>query len=279
MLDTQQKRLSIMNMTMPWRSAVVVPNGFLDLDDRLSLLGLYSRVKISFDSVSNSGYQAASVSYSWSHTCSGDRRFLIVSVGMLSAVGNSVSGITYNGIALSLIGTQSAGMDVIRTEMWGLVNPTTGSNTIAVTLNSSTVSIAEATSWAGVNQSTPTEGLAGAGATNMGAADATVDVTTSTAEDYVIDAVTSDDAAITAASDQVARANVSGPMASLGMSTHNVPVSPPATITQSYTNVGMGAIWAILALGIIPAGEATGVATRLVNAKARVKTLVGGMLT
>lgn len=257
MLDTQQKRTSISNMTMPFRLGRAVPNAFVDLDDRLSLLGLYSRVRISFDRTSNSGYQAASSSYSWSHTRAGGRGFLVVSVSMLSAIGNSVSSITYNGVALTLINTKASASGAVRTEMWGLVNPSSGSNTIAVTLASSTLSIAIATSWAGVNQTTPTEAFNGATATNVGAADATVDIVTTIDHDYVLDIVASDDTAITAASDQVSRANVTGAAASGASSTHNVPVNPAATITQSYTNVGAAATWVISALGIIPADEST----------------------
>src|SRR6185436_4665560 len=54
---------------------------------------------------SNSGYQAAQSSYSWSHTNYGD--YLTVGVGMLS-LAQTVTGITYNSVAMTFLGSKNS---------------------------------------------------------------------------------------------------------------------------------------------------------------------------
>ena len=163
---------------------------------------------VAFDATSNSGYQTAA-SYNWSHTCSGSNRILIVGVSMLSVVGSSVSSITYNGVALTKIRSDASVSGAVRTELWRLVNPATGANTVAVTLSAALDSISGAQSFTGVNQTSPIEVNAGASATNVGAADATVDLTTINDGEMVVDVVATNDTAITIGASQTQRWNVS----------------------------------------------------------------------
>lgn len=206
-----------------------------------------------FDAASNSGYQAASSSYSWSHTCTGADRYLVVGISMLS-LAQSVSGITYNGVAMTLIGTQASVTGAARVELWGLVAPATGSNTIAVTLTGAIASAGCATSFTNVNQSVPTEAFNSAQATNVGAADATVNVTTVADNDMTVDIVCSDDASITVGAGQTERANVTGAGGSGAMSTEG-PVSPAGSTTMSWTAVGALATWAIGSVALRPVGS------------------------
>lgn len=212
-------------------------------------------VGIQFDAASNSGYQAASSSYSWSHTCTGSDRYLVVGVAMLS-LAQTVSSITYNSVNLTLLGTKSSISGAARVELWGLVAPATGSNTIAVTLSGSIASAADATSLTGVHQTSPTEGFNSAQATNVGAADATVDVTTVADNDWAIDIVATDDTAITVGAGQTQRGNVTGVGGSGAMSTEG-PKTPAGTVTMSWTDVGALATWAIGAIGIRPTAAAS----------------------
>lgn len=76
-------------------------------------------------------------SFSWSHTCSGSDRVLLVGVSFANDLTTTVTGITYNGDAMSLLHTQDtagAGNNT-RGEMWELIAPDTGTNTIVVTLS------------------------------------------------------------------------------------------------------------------------------------------------
>lgn len=211
---------------------------------------------ITFDAASNSTYQTAQSTYSWSHTCTGSNRYLTVGISMLSVGGSSVTGITYSGIALSLIKAQASGAGAIRSELWGLVAPATGSNTIAVTLSASLDSAAGAVSYTGVEQTTPYEAANSATATNVGAADATVNVTTIANNDWTFDNVATDDTAITVGAGQTSRNNVTGTLGSGAMSSEG-PKTPAGSVTMSWTNVDALKTWAIVAAGLRPVAAGT----------------------
>lgn len=204
---------------------------------------------MAFDAATNSGYQAAQSTYSWSHTCTGSDRFLSVDVSLLSA-GATVSSITYNGVALSLIGVQSTVTAFGRVECWGLVAPDSGSHTIAVTLSSSIASAGTAVSYADVHQTIPTEAFNSAQATNAGSAtDASV-VATPVADNCIIHAaLVTDDGSV--AANQTTRNNVTGAIGS-GANEDTGPVTPAAATTMSYTGLGIVATWAMGAYAIRP---------------------------
>lgn len=118
-------------------------------------------MSITLDASSISTYQAATSSYSFTHTCSGVNRLLIVGVSLF--VSGGVSGITYNGVALTKIRSDTTG--TYSTELWYLVNPATGTNSIAVTLSGALTSISEGFSLNGVDQIAPISSNAGTNGT------------------------------------------------------------------------------------------------------------------
>lgn len=88
----------------------------------------------------------------WTHTCTGTN--LILLVGIMEGHNTlGVTGITYNGVALTKISNFSQGSsDTV--SLWYLINPTTGTNTIAVTgTNTSSSIYNSAISYTGVKQS------------------------------------------------------------------------------------------------------------------------------
>lgn len=210
---------------------------------------------ILFDTASNSGYQAAASTYNWSHTCSGNSRYLVVGIAMLS-LAQTVSGITYNSVAMTFLGAKNSVSGAARVELWGLIAPTTGTNTIAVTLTGAIASAGSACSFTGVHQTSPTEGFNSAQATNVGAADATVDVTTVADNDWVIDQVATDDTAITVGAGQTQRSNVTGAGGSGAMSTEG-PKTPAGVVTMSWANVGALATWSIASIALRPTQAST----------------------
>src|SRR5437870_13690912 len=112
----------------------------LETGDKLLLestggLLLESSTGILFDVASNSGYQAAQSTYSWNHTNTGN--FLAVDVAILSVPGTTVTGITFNGVALTFIGQQATVSGAGRVSCWGLVAPFIGTASLAVTLSAS----------------------------------------------------------------------------------------------------------------------------------------------
>ena len=90
-------------------------------------------------------------SISFSHSTSGNSRLLVVSFA--GAAGNSVTSGTYAGQSLiKLTGSSYGGATA---ELWYLINPPTGSNTVSLTLSNGEKSSAGATTYTNVNQSSP----------------------------------------------------------------------------------------------------------------------------
>lgn len=203
---------------------------------------------IEFDSASNSAYQAALSTYSWSHVCVGSQRLLVVGVSVFAA--GTVSSITYNGINLTFIRADENG--IYRTELWYLIAPDTGSNTIVVTLSASLTSIAGAVSYTGVDPYTAIE--ANNGANGVGT-EATVVVTTVLDGDWVVDCASTSDTAITVGDGQSSRVNATGALGTGAMSDEG-PKSPVGSVTMNWTAIGALDSWAIssVALRAAPVG-------------------------
>lgn len=92
-------------------------------------------------------------SLTYSHTCSGEERYLAVSVGTHVNQG-AVSGVTYNGVAMTNIGTED-GNNNTRIQLWGLANPATGANNVVISKAGSTAIRAMSYSFIGVDQTNP----------------------------------------------------------------------------------------------------------------------------
>lgn len=208
---------------------------------------------ITFDAASNSGYQAASSSYTFSRTVTGANTFLGVDVALLSA-GQTVTSIIddFGGanVAMSLIGAQTTVTSFGRIENWGLANPAAGTKTIQVNLSGSISSTALATSYTGVHQGSPTEAFNSAQATNVGAADASVAVTSIADNCWIHAAVATGDSSITA--NQTSRNNVTGVGGSGASEDNNGPKTPAGAVTMSFTGIGAAMTWAIGGYAIRP---------------------------
>jgi len=117
----------------------------------------------------------------WSHTVnSGSNRVLFVELA-IDGLGATVSGVTYNGVALTQVG-RTAGNHAV--EIWRLINPPAGTYNVVANFTDSTAVAGGATTFNGVNQSTPTGSYASGSGTGM---TATATVTSATGE-LVIDA-------------------------------------------------------------------------------------------
>ena len=126
------------------------------------------------------------------HNCGGVQRLLVVVFsGVRGSVTSwSVSGVTYNGAALTQVaGAESSGNSRnVRTEVWVLVNPPAGSS-YQVSVSTSAVMLGfslAAISLTGVDQSTPT-GAAGTDAASPGTKSAfSVGLTTGVADAWLV---------------------------------------------------------------------------------------------
>lgn len=230
--------------------------GIVEPRRRIISLAAAAAAGIAFDAASNSGYQAASSSYTFNRTVAGANTFLAVDVSLLSA-GQTVSSVIDDSaggaVAMSFIGAKSTVTALGRVESWGLVAPAAGTKSIQVNLSAVVISASEAVSYTGVHQTSPTEAYNSAQATNVGAADATVNVTSVADNCWIHGAVVTDDTAITA--NQTSRNNVTGAGGS-GANEDTGPITPAGATAMSYTNVGALATWAIGGYAIRPVAAA-----------------------
>lgn len=86
----------------------------------------------------------------FSHTCTGSQRFLVVEVDMSTNGAGAPTGVTYNGVAMTLMGTIfSYG------QVWYLANPASGANNVVVDLNNTIFYRVYSRSYTGVAQTSP----------------------------------------------------------------------------------------------------------------------------
>lgn len=208
---------------------------------------------VTFEAAANSGYTAATTSFSGSATWRRDNRLLAVDVSMFGP-GVTVSAMTYGGATCTLIGSQSTVTSFGRVEQWIIKqsdssSPGTGANTLAVTLSGSVAFAVNWVAYSGVHQSTPTEAFSSSQATNIGATDATVTITTVAANDWIHAAIATNDTSVTA--NQTSRNNVTGALGS-GADEDTGPIASPGANAVSYTGVGALATWAIAGYALRP---------------------------
>lgn len=200
------------------------------------------------DTTSTSGCQAAASTYNWSHSCTGNNRLLTTGVGILSVIGNSVSGITYNSISLSSQITKANG--IYRAELWSLVAPTAGSNTDAVTLASLGASTAGAVSYGGVDQTTPIGATASASGTS---ATASLTIVTTKANSWIIDCVaTSALAGTTVGTGQNQRWLTACAAGTAGSSDQGPFPTVGTSVTMQWTGLAITDLWSIVAMEVEP---------------------------
>jgi hypothetical protein len=203
---------------------------------------------IAFDAASSAQAGSAS-SLSWSHSCSGSDRLLVVGTnsGDLSAGDRPVTSITYNGANLTKIRSDDAGN--IRTELWYLVVPASGSHTIQVTFSGNNINVqAGAVSLTGVDQSSPLD--ANNGATGSSPSPS-VSITTVADNAWVIDSLMVENTpSITVGAGQTSRWSEDNAN-SRGRGSTEGPRTPAGSVTMSWS-LGSSQPWRISAASFTP---------------------------
>lgn len=148
------------------------------------------------DNTTNVGTTSSTVSFS--HTTSGNSRLMLVAVSMnggQAGDASMVTSITYGADALTFLGAEEDVNQQGRVEIWQLVAPDTGSNTLTVNFDdvNSTGAVVGVTTFTNVDQANPTGLLASA---NGNSGLASVDVA-SEVGDVVFSAVTTGGADLT----------------------------------------------------------------------------------
>ena len=136
--------------------AVLVRGGILALLTSVA----QAQVAVNADSTAK---KTGAGTLSWSHTVSaGSNRMLVVGV-VTDGVATKPSSVTWGGVALSNVGfvSNAQGGDSDKralVSVWTLVAPASGTNTVAATLTGGSAVVAGATSYTGVDQTTPYTG-------------------------------------------------------------------------------------------------------------------------
>lgn len=121
-----------------------------------SVLGVGEGIALDATSYGNNGPGFDTTTATWSHTCSGDNRILMVFV--YGHTEDVTTGVTYNGDALTLINKV---MDNYRwLYLYYLVAPDTGTHNIVVTNSTGSGILGMAASYTDVNQTSPIDNSA-----------------------------------------------------------------------------------------------------------------------
>lgn len=206
---------------------------------------------IAFDAASTATAVVNASSITWSHTCTGTDRALIVAIGFYDA-SVTVSGVTYNGVAMTEEwDTVDTTFSAARSAGYSLAAPATGANNIVVTFSAAAdVGAAGASSWTGVQQSDPTRTAYTAnGYDDTNPYGATVTVVDSASGDVVVDSVfTFTPTVVANLTTRSETDNAGGDNKSHG---HQSTAASGASTVMSW-NIGAESTWVIGAISLIP---------------------------
>lgn len=208
---------------------------------------------VAFDAAGGTTSLLQPASITWAHTVTGASTYLVVCVGLTAGVIGDVTGVTYNGVAMSnLWNRQPVGFG-IRGTGWGLKNPSVGTNNVVASISGANDGITgTSASYTGVDQTTPTGTAASAENASTGTT-ATVDVTSASGELVVGGVVIGNVAtAITIGAGQTQRASQD----LIPNGEHRNIISDEAgaaSVTHSWTWTG-ATDWTIGAVSLKPSG-------------------------
>ncbi len=93
--------------------------------------------------------------FTWSHTCSGSDRVLIVGVSHNDS-GDTVTGMTYNGVSMTPVPSGATSNGQYFVTQYSLIAPATGTNTVSVSMSGNVFDFgAAAISLTGADQTAP----------------------------------------------------------------------------------------------------------------------------
>jgi hypothetical protein len=199
---------------------------------------------IAFDATSNSGQYSNVSSYSWSHTCTGTNLLLAFGDSHYSSTDYTVTGVTYNSVALTYIRSDFAGSR--RSTIYYLIAPATGAHTVAVTLSGTVYTgCGGVVSYTGAKQSGQPDAHNGAGDVSD---NPYVSVTTVADNCWVFDVVGAGAQILWSYNTERWKAYLTG----YGGADTNGPKTPPGSQTMSWALNAEG-WWAISAASFAPA--------------------------
>ncbi|MBI9087201.1 MAG: DUF2341 domain-containing protein, partial [Desulfobacterales bacterium] len=178
--STNQTGQSVLggDWTLEYRTGSIENNIAIDASTQQRWSGLLT---VTSNGTATSAQTTNATSLTWSHTvASGTNRVLFVELA-IDGLGAPASSVTYGGVALTQVG-RTAGNHAV--EIWRLVNPAVGTANVLVNFSASTAATGGATTYNGVDQTTPTGTYVG----NTGTGTTASVVVSSATNDLVIDA-------------------------------------------------------------------------------------------
>ena len=134
---------------------------------------------IAFDASTQTSVSGGTTSLTWSHTCTGANRILMVGIWMDSTASDVVTGVTYGGVAMFRINT--ATISTFRQYIYGIIGPLQGANNVVVSFTGTQNIVAGSASYTGAGGfGANNTATAGVGSTSISAA-----VTTGTAASWL----------------------------------------------------------------------------------------------
>lgn len=109
---------------------------------------------ITFDTSVDTSYNVSVSSLTFSHTTSGTERLLVVNAGLWTNSGKTVTGVTYNGTAMTLVDNGAADANN-NCYMYYLINPDSGTHDVVISASGTCDLWGASASYNGVNQLAP----------------------------------------------------------------------------------------------------------------------------
>lgn len=106
---------------------------------------------IAFDAAAAEGVSPGS-SLTYSHTCTGSNLLLFVGIWQ-STDGDHITAVTYNSVSMTRILRQAGAVGGGSVYLYFLINPSTGSNSVSITADTSALISAASSSYTGAKQS------------------------------------------------------------------------------------------------------------------------------
>jgi len=214
---------------------------------------------IAFDASSTKTDLTQPSSVTSAHTVTGANTYLIVEVGLTSGAIGNVTGVTYNGVAMTSLNNVNPVGHGLRGTFWGLKNPATGTHNIVASISGANDGVTvTGSSYTGVDQTTPIGVVAAADSGAGTSASASISVA-SAVGDVVVGGIIIGNAAtsitIGAGQTQRAAANL---IVSNGEHDNRISDEPGAAGTTTHSWTWTGATdWTIAGVALKPAGAAT----------------------
>lgn len=208
---------------------------------------------IAFDTATDGGITASGTSLTWSHTCTGSDLLLRVGVrGTLEAT-DRITGVTYNGVAMTLIARVQNAFPDRWISLWELVGPASGANDVVVSSSPADVIIGQSASYTGADAHDADNTATGSSVDTLACS------ATPVADGCWLQGVQGNHIgnpnAGTATTKRIGTGN------GMGLFDNNGAISPPALTTLTVTT-GSAAVPAMIVATIVPAGGGGGGSTK-----------------